>query len=181
MIENRIHIFGASGSGTTTLGKYLSEKLDIEHFDTDDFFWVKSSPPYQKIVPTEERKTNLNLALQSCKNWVLSGSLCGWGDFSVLYFTKVVFLYIPNDIRMERLKKREIARYGASIFNEEHPMHKTHKDFIAWASKYDDAGLEMRSKLMHEEWMKALPIKAIKIEGETHLKDSVDMIVNENY
>ncbi|CAI8903162.1 hypothetical protein EMIT036CA2_50372 [Chryseobacterium sp. IT-36CA2] len=34
----RIHIFGASGSGVTTLGKALSEKLNIEYLDSDDFF-----------------------------------------------------------------------------------------------------------------------------------------------
>ena len=33
---NRIHILGASGSGTTTLAKELSKKLNYEYFDTDD-------------------------------------------------------------------------------------------------------------------------------------------------
>ncbi|WP_228410094.1 shikimate kinase [Chryseobacterium viscerum] len=34
----KIHIFGASGSGVTTLGKALSEELNLEYFDSDDFF-----------------------------------------------------------------------------------------------------------------------------------------------
>jgi adenylate kinase family enzyme len=33
-----IHVMGASGSGTTSLGRALSEKRDIAHLDTDDFF-----------------------------------------------------------------------------------------------------------------------------------------------
>jgi adenylate kinase family enzyme len=32
----RIHILGASGSGTTTLGRALGEHLQYPHFDTGD-------------------------------------------------------------------------------------------------------------------------------------------------
>jgi adenylate kinase family enzyme len=33
-----IHVTGASGSGTTSLGHALAEALDIRHLDTDHFF-----------------------------------------------------------------------------------------------------------------------------------------------
>ena len=33
-----IIVFGASGSGCTTLGRALARQLNFEHFDTDDFF-----------------------------------------------------------------------------------------------------------------------------------------------
>ena len=36
----RIHILGAAGSGTTTLGRALAERLQCPHFDTDDYFWL---------------------------------------------------------------------------------------------------------------------------------------------
>jgi Shikimate kinase len=42
---HRIHILGASGSGTTTLGRALAERLQYPHFDTDDSFWVPTDPP----------------------------------------------------------------------------------------------------------------------------------------
>jgi len=38
----RIHILGASGSGTTTLGRALAERLQCPHFDTDDYFWLRN-------------------------------------------------------------------------------------------------------------------------------------------
>ena len=37
-MKNVIHIFGASGSGTTTLGKKISEELGYSFMDTDDYF-----------------------------------------------------------------------------------------------------------------------------------------------
>jgi len=41
----RIHILGASGSGTTTLGRALAERLQYPHFETDDYFWLPTAPP----------------------------------------------------------------------------------------------------------------------------------------
>ena len=37
-MAHRIHLFGASGSGTTTLGVALAERLAIAHFDSDNFY-----------------------------------------------------------------------------------------------------------------------------------------------
>lgn len=51
----RIHIFGASGSGTTTLGESLSEVLKCKHYDTDDFFWEPTKPPFQKPSVKDDR------------------------------------------------------------------------------------------------------------------------------
>jgi hypothetical protein len=36
----RIHILGASGTGTTTLGKALADRLNCPHFDADRFYWL---------------------------------------------------------------------------------------------------------------------------------------------
>jgi adenylate kinase family enzyme len=175
--NNKIHIFGASGSGTTTLGLALSKKLGIMHFDIDDFFWEKTDPPFQKIVEKEIRQKKLYDALQSYDNWVLSGSLCGWGDFIIQHFTLVIFLYVPNTKRMVRLLVRETKNHGEEIKNEGHPMYKIHQDFMAWANQYDTGGLEMRSKKLHEEWMKKLNVNLLKIEGDIELPTVLEKVL----
>ena len=48
---------------------------------------------------------------------MLSGSLCGWGDVAISLFELVVYLAIPHDIRMARLRQRELARFGARILS----------------------------------------------------------------
>ncbi len=54
MNKQVIHIFGASGSGTTTLGRYLSEELGCFHMDTDDYYWEPTDPPYTtKQLPAQ--------------------------------------------------------------------------------------------------------------------------------
>lgn len=69
----RIHIVGASGSGTTT----LAQELNYKHFDTDDFFWVKMHLPYQQKTQIEERIRYMSENLNNSERWILSGSLCG--------------------------------------------------------------------------------------------------------
>ena len=54
-MKNVIHIFGASGSGTTTLGKKISEELGYKLMDTDDYFWMPTQPKFTLKRPCEER------------------------------------------------------------------------------------------------------------------------------
>jgi len=51
----RVHVFGASGSGTTTLSRALAARLDVGHFDADDYFWVPIEPPFTQKYPAEKR------------------------------------------------------------------------------------------------------------------------------
>src|SRR3990172_8119553 len=106
-MNRRIHILGAAGAGTTTLGQAVSTRLSILHFDTDDYFWLKTPIPYTKKRDAEQRVELLKSDLLSVPEWVLSGSLCGWGDSAIPLFTLVVFLWIPAGVRMTRVRERE--------------------------------------------------------------------------
>ena len=173
---NHIHILGASGSGTTTLARALANSMGYEHYDSDNFFWLPTTPPFQKKRELPERQRLLLEALQSCRAWTLSGSLCGWGDFTIPMFDLVVFLYLPKEIRLERLIKRETERYGPDIRLPKHPRHEAHKVFLQWAAAYDEGGLDMRSKSTHEKWLSSLPCPLLRIEGEISVESSLDLI-----
>jgi adenylate kinase family enzyme len=111
----RIHVLGASGSGTTTLGKALAGNLDIPHLDTDDFFWMPTNPPYTTPRDVEARVALLQQQARADTGWVLSGSALKWArPFEPLY-DLVVFLRIDPVIRMERIRRREVSRYGDRI------------------------------------------------------------------
>ena len=42
----KIHVLGASGSGTTTTAKALAKILGYVHLDTDNYFWEPSDIPF---------------------------------------------------------------------------------------------------------------------------------------
>jgi adenylate kinase family enzyme len=160
----RVHILGASGSGTTTLGAALAERLGCPGHDTDDFFWLPSDPPFQHVRPRDERQARLDVVLRASPSWVLSGSLCGWGDRFVPWFELVVFLWVPPDVRLARLRERERRRYGAAI-EPGAALHARSEAFIAWAAGYDE-GLEPpeRCRRLHEKWLAELPCPVVRLE-----------------
>lgn len=82
--------------------------------------------------------------LNSSPHWVLSGSVTGWYDELVSVFDLIVFVYVPTDIRMERLRRREAERYGDAILPG-NSRHQASAEFIEWASAYDSGTRSGRS------------------------------------
>jgi adenylate kinase family enzyme len=160
----RIHITGASGSGTTTLGRVLAETYKLRQFDTDDYFWIPTDPPYQHIRPREERIALLQPDLTTNHRWVISGCLSGWGDVLRPLFDLVIFLYVPPEIRLERLRQRELERHGADSLLPGGRMHQQHQEFMAWTVRYDEGDESVRSLCLHNSWLATLDCPVIRLE-----------------
>ena len=164
MKSGRIHVFGASGSGTTTLGQAVAKQLQVPFFDVDSYFWKETDPPFTKKRPTDERISGLERDIDDESGWVISGSMCGWGDSLMPRFSLAVFVYLDPKIRMQRLWQRERERYGARI-DPGGDMYRIHRDFIEWASAYDSAGMDMRSLKIHEWWVGRLNCPVARLNG----------------
>ena len=148
---HRIHILGAFGSGTTTLGRALAERLPCPHFVTDDYCWVPTDPPYTKQRERTERQQLLMDDDTVHDSWVVSGSLCGWGDVAIPFFALVVFLSMPPHRRMARLRHRQHARFGERMLPGG-DMYESSQAFLARAASYDEGGLDIRSRQLYELW-----------------------------
>lgn len=164
-LPDRIHIFGAAGSGTTTLGTAIAQRQGHRHLDVDTYFWEPSTPPFRNIREVTARQRMLADALDAHPRWVLSGSLSVWGDMFIPRFELAIFLHIPHEIRMARIMARERQRYGDAIAPGGE-MHTQHLEFIEWASKYDTADESMRSLRLHEKWITTLPCRCVRLEGD---------------
>lgn len=114
----------------------------------------------------------MSSCLKTTEKWVLSGSLCGWGDVFIPYFDLVVFLRIPKEIRMERLLERERNRYGSEI-DKDGKLYQDHLTFMDWASKYDSGDIDIRSKKLHYEWLEKLNCQVLKIEEDIGLSEKI--------
>lgn len=170
-LPDRVHVFGASGVGTTSLGELISEKYGHRHLDTDNFYWVPTNPPFREKRPPQERLRLLDLAMAKSEKWVLSGSLVGWGDPLIPTFELVVFLFVDPEVRLARLRARELERYGADAIAVRGPMHEQHRAFMEWAAAYDRGGMEIRSRTLHEAWMRQLPCRVVRMEANRPADD----------
>jgi adenylate kinase family enzyme len=175
-LPTRIHILGASGSGTTSLAAAVARRYGHRHLDADDFYWVRTSPPYREKRPRVERLALLREALRESIPWVLAGSLCGWGDPLISEFELVVFLAVPTPVRLARLRVREVERYGQRAIAPGGELHKAHVEFLDWAGRYDTGGVEMRSRALHEAWLATVSCPVIRLEGDLSAGDQLARI-----
>ena len=177
MAKNVIHIFGASGSGTSTLGKKISELWGYTWLDTDNYFWEPTDPPFTTRREKAERVRLIREDISKHENVVLTGSLSGWGDVLIPFFTVAVRVVTDTEIRIERLKKREYERFGERIAPGG-DMYENHLEFLEWASKYDTGSVNMRSKAEHDEWQKLLQCPLVVVDGAEALEKNCALIKN---
>lgn len=170
-----VHIYGAAGSGTSTLGKSLNNCYGYKHLDTDDYFWLLTNPPFIKKRPREERIVLLKRDIHNAPKVVISGALCGWGDELIQLFDLVVRLVVPSDVRINRLEQREYQRFGKRICSGG-DMYEEHIKFIKWASEYDNGDVTMRSKAEHDEWSKIITCKHIVLDGTLSIPQLIEEI-----
>ena len=166
MKPRRIHITGASGAGTTTLGAALGRRLGWKHIDADDYYWLPTEPRFQQKRDWQERLKLIVADLYSAPGVVASGSTIRWGLELEDAYDFIVYLYIPPEIRLQRLRTREIERNGT--VNEE---------FIAWAALYEDGDITVRSRRRVEAWLSERPAPVLQLEGDLTVEARIAAIL----
>ena len=170
-----IHIYGASGSGTSTLGKYICEKSGYFFMDTDDYFWEPTNPPYTVKRCLSSRMKLMREDIQRHDHVIISGSLVDWGDEFIPLFTLAIRVETDTDIRLQRLNRREREKFGSRIdFGGD--MYENHLEFIKWAASYDHGGMDMRSKAKHDDWQKKLICPLLFVDGNMPVSENYEII-----
>lgn len=176
IVNRRINVLGASGSGASTVGKLLADRCGIPFFDCDDYFHIASDPPFQVQRSPAERARLIAADLQPTGDWVLAGGVAGWNPCPDLQFTLFVFLYVPTAIRLTRLRERELSRFGPRILPGG-DMEETHRSFIHWASRYDSGELDGKSLQRHEQYLSVQNCPVLRFDGEFSPQQMVDDIL----
>ena len=159
----RVLVIGASGTGTSTLGRALAADLGCTWIDADDMFWLPTEPPFTTKRPRDERLAMILDALSA--GGVVSGSIVGWGGALEDSFDLIVFVTLDTAARLERLRARELERFG-----------HVNETFLAWAARYDDDDLaEGRSRKLHEAWLADRP-NVMRLDGAVSTRDQVSVV-----
>ena len=164
MSSLKVHIVGASGSGTTTLARALAPELGATALDSDDYFWLPTQPPFRDRRDRALRHQLVMADLNLHPRAILSGAIIGWGDDLEHAFDLVVFLSLPHELRVRRLRERELARYG-----------QINEPFIAWAAGYDDdpPSSSTRNRRRQHEWLSERRCPVLRLEGDLTVAERV--------
>lgn len=44
---------------------------------------------------------------------------------------------------------------------------------LSWAAAYEDGGLDIRSRALHESWLATLPCRVVRLEGDKPVAEHV--------
>ena len=161
-----ILITGASGSGTSTLGAALAKELGIAHLDADDYYWLPTEPPFTTKRDRAERLSSVLRDVRAKRSAVLAGSIMDWGAELENAFDLIVFLYVDAAIRVERLRARELERFGMSD-----------QEFLEWAAQYDAGAMSGRSLARHQAWLAARTCPVLELRGDLSVGERVNAVV----
>jgi hypothetical protein len=134
--------------------------MNCPHFDTDDFYWLPTDPPFRVKRPVAKRLVLMQELFLSRPNWVLSGSLASWSNRIDDRFTLAVYLYLDPALRRARLEARESRRLGVDATTVPEV-----NAFLDWSDRYEVGDRSGRNQAMHESWMATLDCPVLRLDS----------------
>jgi adenylate kinase family enzyme len=106
-IGPRISLRGTTGSGKTTLGRTLGQRLSLPIVELDAIYWL----PNWQVKPLDQFRADVQAALKACpRGWVCIGNYTHVQDLVLSQADTVLWLRLPFRISFWRLFKRTVAR-----------------------------------------------------------------------
>ena len=82
-------------------------------------------------------------------------------------YTLVVYLDVPIDVRMKRIRQRAVDKFGDRVLLGG-DMYEQEEKFFAYAEKRTPENIE--------KWLKTLSCKTIRLDGTKPIQESVELI-----
>lgn len=156
-----IHIMGASGSGTSTVGEFLSKMLKYDLIESDFFKWEQTVPEFMIMRPIEESNKLLIDRIEKSNNLIITGSLHS-NPCTFKYINLIVYLKCPTKVRLDRIQKRDIET-GRNSLQKSEEVRKNYFGFLELAKNYNKLGLDVRSKKSQKMVMKSCNAPVVTI------------------
>lgn len=175
-----IIVFGATGSGKTTLGKELAKHLSLQHFDLDDYYWCRDKDviPFTIFNPRKEIIERLMGDIARYPYFVMSGTMGSIRGLFNPLFKLAVFVTVPTTIRMERLHRREFSMFGERILAGG-DMYGQNIKFLDEAEQYDTGEPPQVCLKQHKQWAAELACPVLNVDGTKDIAENVEWIAQQ--
>lgn len=159
---SNIIIFGAPGSGVSTLTENLSAHLkwNLYHLTS------KSRPP-DSGDPLQIEKAQLDqlqMQISSNAGCLIEGSPCLL-NLNLSNVNGVIYVQAPRIQRLKRLREREMKLQGSVLLDEDSREFKKFNRYMYWVSQFDQAGIDRQSKILHQRFLNSLDIPLLQANG----------------
>lgn len=160
-----IFICGLNGAGKSTLGKALAEKLQFHFIDNEDLYFPKTDLNYiYAFSRTREEVGKLLLEeIKTHENFIYTSVTGDYGEEVRSLFRYIVYIYLPREIRIQRVKDRSFQRFGDRILPGG-DLYESEERFLNF--------VKGRSENMVEEWVKSMKCPVIRVDGMKSVEEN---------
>lgn len=169
-------MFGAPGSGTTSIGRELASRLSYPHIDVDDHHWRWDTEiPYTILRSDKDRIDSLMASIAPHPHFVMSGSLWSIRQPFGPLFHLASYVVAPAEVRAERLQARDLTRWGDRVLpgGDMYATRHWRNDYVAMARSYDLEQSPDAYRSQHERWSEELQCPVLRIDGTKPVADNV--------
>lgn len=166
-----ILLCGLNGTGKSTLGRALAEKLNFHFIDNEDLYFPKTSPDYVYASPRsrEEVERLLFRKIKAHKNFVFTSVKGDYGDTASPFFNYAVLIDVPRDIRLQRVKNRSFGKFGERILPRG-DLYEQEQNFFEFVRR--------RPENTVENWVQSLNCPIIRVDGRMPVEENIIIIEN---
>jgi adenylate kinase family enzyme len=157
-----IAIVGLNGSGKTTLGHALAEHLGYFRIDVEDYYFPTEGA-FDTPRDRDEVERLMLADIEKHGNFVLS-SVCANFASIEKYYSLVIYLEAPKELRMYRIRQRSFDRFGERVLPGG-DLYESEKNFFAFAAK--------RTPQKIEEWIAGLTCRVIRFDSQKSVSQLV--------
>ena len=166
-----ILICGLNGTGKSTLGRTLADRMGYGFIDNEDLFFPKTDPSYMFFGPrSEEEAIRLLEEKISVNNRFIFAAVKGnYGDRLIASLDYIVLVEVPKQIRSRRVRERSYQKFGDRIL----PGGDLYEKESRWFSLTDS-----RPETYVTEWLETVDCPVIRVDGTLPVDENVDFLVS---
>ncbi|MGI6254499.1 MAG: AAA family ATPase [Acutalibacter sp.] len=167
-----ILLCGLNGSGKSTVGKALAQRLGWEFLDIEDCFFPKDDSDYLYRHPRsrEEAGAMLLQRVQQTEHFVLAAVKADYGQEVTDLLTLAVWLQADPHTRAKRVRRRSYEKFGFRMLPGG-DLHQVEESFFTFCDGRDDREVET--------WLSSLTCPVIQLDGTGPVQDTVDRVIQE--
>lgn len=167
-----IIVCGLNGTGKSTLGKALAEKLHFYFIDNEDLYFPKMDPAYVYAAPRTRGEVEKLLLreIETHENFVFSSVKGDYGETLYSFFQYAVLINVPKDIRIERVKKRSFQKFGNRMLFGGDLYEQEERFFDLVKSRAEDTV---------EKWIQSLKCPIIRIDGTKPIEENINLVIEQ--
>ncbi|MBP3361929.1 MAG: AAA family ATPase [Clostridia bacterium] len=165
-----IIVFGGNGSGKTTLGRELAQVLKYKHIDIEDYYFNDAEIPYSAPRSREECIALMLADIEEYGSFVLSSVRGNLDEKISAMYEFAIYLSAPLEIRLERVKKRALEKFGERVLagGDMYEQEQRFFDFVASRSLEDI-----------ERWAETVTCPVIKVDAAKPISENLEYIVSQ--